>query len=165
MCGDTVKVPDGPTSMSAIIVGGVPVAGAACVLPAPSPVSKQLAPPPRVGYYVRDDAGRVSGPFSADELRRRAEANQVLPSWYVSQDRAQWVVAARVPKLFDVVESALARQLPPGKRLRDLTRAEQLGLLVDRFVLRDSDFLARFPVLKPLRRLIVRWTLPRTRRK
>jgi hypothetical protein len=33
---------------------------------------------------------------------------------------------------------------------------------VDRFVLRDTDFLARFPFLTPLRRVLARWTLPRT---
>jgi hypothetical protein len=113
-------------------------------------------------YYLRDDAGRISGPFRGEELRRRAASNQLFPSWHVSPDRVRWTVAAKVPKLFDVVESALARQLPPGKRLRDLTPAEQVGLVVDRFVLRDSDFLARFPFLTPLRRFIARWLLPRT---
>jgi hypothetical protein len=133
------------------VVGGLPE------------VARAVEPQQAAGrYYIRDDAGRVSGPFSTDELRRRAASNQLFPSWRVSHDRVRWTVAARVPKLFDVVETALARQLPPGKRLRDLSRAEQLGLLVDRFVLRDRDFLARFPFLTPLRRLLARWTLPRT---
>jgi hypothetical protein len=113
-------------------------------------------------YYVRDHWGQVSGPFSSDELRRRARCNQLFPSWRISPDKVHWTVAAKVPQLFDVVESALARQLPPGKRLRDLTPAEKVGLLVDRFVLRDTDYLSNFPFLTPLRRLIARWTLPKT---
>ena len=121
---------------------------------AESPLSK--------GYYIRDGAGHITGPFSTEELRRRAATNQLQLSWHLSTDRVQWEVAAKVQKLFDVVESALARQLPPGKRLRDLTRSEQVGLLIDRFVLRDGDFLAQFPWLKPLRRVIARWTLPRS---
>jgi len=46
--------------------------------------------------------------------------------------------------------------------LRDLTPAQQVGLLVDRFVLRDNDFLARFGFLKGIRTVIARWTLPKT---
>src|SRR5947209_7742057 len=113
-------------------------------------------------YYAKDDKGQVTGPYTGDQLKHLAQGNKLLPSWHVSADRVRWTVAAKVPKLFDVVESALARQLPPGKRLRDLTPAEQVGLVVDRFVLRDSDFLARFPFLTPLRRLVARWLLPRT---
>jgi hypothetical protein len=75
----------------------------------------QSGPPVAGRLYVRDDTARISGPFTVEELRQRAANNQLFPSWQVSSDRIRWTVAARVPRLFDVVESALARQLPPGK--------------------------------------------------
>jgi len=115
-----------------------------------------------VVYWVRDAAKNVTGPFAFEELQRRANSNQLFPSWYVSTDRIRWTVAANVPKLFDVLEAALARELPAGKRLRDLTPAQQVALLVDRFVLRSNDFLARFGWLRGIRRYIAGWTLPKT---
>ncbi len=111
-------------------------------------------------YFVRDDAGTVTGPFPATELRRMASAGTLLPSWLLSQDRARWSPAAKVPGLFGAVDAALAARPPEGKKHRELTPSEQVGLLIDRFVLRDNDFLASFPLLTPLRRFVARLLLP-----
>jgi len=127
-CSTQLKTPDhlgGRTVLCPKCKGNVVVpsgAGQTAALPVAllggssrsAPVAKEVSTVwSVVGYFVRDQARNESGPFSFEELQRRANSNQLFPSWYVSTDRVRWTVAANVPKLFDVLEAALASQLPP----------------------------------------------------
>src|SRR4051812_12249873 len=80
---------------------GQPIVFAAPADPAPGAGSPPAGPGARPGtYYVRDHQGRVSGPFSAADLKRLAGERKLDLSWQISGDRVNWSTAAKVKNLF-----------------------------------------------------------------
>src|SRR4051794_1256326 len=102
-------------------------------------------------YYIRDDRGRIGGPYSGNALRRFAREGKLLPSWHISIDKKKWTAAARVQNLFPELEQALSADLPASGQYRNLTRKEQVALFVDRFVLNNDKFKDSLPFLQSIR--------------
>jgi hypothetical protein len=111
-------------------------------------------------YYVRDDQGKVRGPFSDSDLQRFAHAGKILPSFYISKDREKWIAAAKVQNLFAHVEQALSESLPSSSQYRTLTRKEQIALFVDRFVLSNEQFKDTGPFILKIRIWWAKLTFP-----
>jgi hypothetical protein len=111
-------------------------------------------------YYVRDEKGRVAGPFSVEALKKAARTGRILPSWHISSTRQKWTLAARVPDLFETVDQALTTEVTGGNQYRDLTRKEQIALFVDKFVFSNEHFKDSMPWLQHARAWWARLTLP-----
>lgn len=111
-------------------------------------------------YFVRDNKGRVAGPFSVAELKKAAGEGRIQPSWELSSTQQKWTLAARVPELFPAVDESLACELPRANRYRDLTRTEQVSLFVDKFVLNNDHLKDSMPWLQGFRAWWARLTLP-----
>lgn len=111
-------------------------------------------------YYVRDSKGRVAGPFSVEDLKKAAREGRIQPSWELSSTQQKWTLAAKVPDLFDSVDSALAAEVSHVNRYRDLTREEQVVLFVDKFVFNNEHFKDSMPWLQNARAWWAKLTLP-----
>jgi hypothetical protein len=112
-------------------------------------------------YYVRDHQNRVSGPFSAADLKGRAVDKQFDLSWEVSVDKVNWCAAAKVEGLFAGLEAALADNFSTGKQYRDLTHREAVALFLDKFILNNENFKDSFPFLQTIRVWWAKLTLPK----
>jgi hypothetical protein len=117
-------------------------------------------------FYVRDESGRVSGPFGSATLRRLAREGKLSPSWHLSPDGKRWTAAAKAQRLFPDLENALADHLKANSQdqTRELNRKEQIGFFIDQFVLNNDQLKDSFlePLLQPVRVAWARLTLPRS---
>jgi len=115
---------------------------------------------PAERYFVKDQLGNVSGPFSGAALKKMAEEKKLELSWQISPDRINWCVAAKVKNLSAGLETALTANLAQGE-FRSLTQQEVLSLFLDKFVLNNENFKESMPFLQPLRKWWAKLTLPK----
>ncbi|VTR93896.1 serine threonine protein kinase : Serine/threonine protein kinase-related protein OS=Planctomyces limnophilus (strain ATCC 43296 / DSM 3776 / IFAM 1008 / 290) GN=Plim_0540 PE=3 SV=1: Pkinase [Gemmata massiliana] len=86
-------------------------------------------------WYI-DASGRTDGPFSDDELRRRAVAGALRPADRVSRDRRTWITAETVPGLAFPQLVTIVAPSPPL-----LTGSAPVRPLIETVVSASSDLL------------------------
>jgi len=112
-------------------------------------------------YYVKNHAGKVSGPFPGADLKKMLAEKKLDLSWQISADRVKWCVAAKVKNLSTGLETALEDHFASGNQYRPFTPQEVVTLFLDKFVLNNENFKDSFPWLQTVRKWWARLTMPK----